>query len=134
MSRRRGAGRHAGLDDGPDEEPEQAAAVPAAALAGAIGVLADVEEFLRTPGTWALLEAFYRDRRGSTHPGCAAAQLIDEAGFALHSLLRSAVAMPAGSLHTPVPGRPGRAGQETPAPEHRSPPFPFSFRFSSDQK
>ena len=53
MSRRRGA---AGPHDGPEEEPGQAAAVPAAALAGAIGVLADVEEFLRTPGTWALLD------------------------------------------------------------------------------
>jgi hypothetical protein len=99
VSLRRGA---AGPHDGPDEEPEQAAAVPAAALAGAIGVLADVEEFLRTPGTWALLEAFYRDRRGSTHPGCAAAQLIDEAGFALHSLLRSVAAMPAGSLASAI--------------------------------
>ena len=130
MSRRRGAAAspHDSPHDGPDEEPEQAAAVPAAALAGAIGVLADVEEFLRTPGTWALLEAFYQDRRGSTHPGCAAAQLIDEAGFALHSLLRSAAARPAGSLYPPVPGRPGRAGQE-PQPQNivlRRPLF-FSF-------
>jgi hypothetical protein len=124
-------------DAAPDEEPEQTAAVPAAALAGAIGVLADVDEFLRTPGTWDLLEAFYRDRRGRTHPGCDASQLIDEAGFALHSLLRSAAAMSAGSLDAPVPGRPGRAGQE-PQPTRPSrtsfPRRPFSFHFSSDQK
>ena len=94
MSRRRGAaaGPHDSPHDGPDEEPGPAAAVPAAALAGAIGVLADVEEFLRTPGTWALLEAFYQDRRGSTHPGCAAAQLVDEVGLKLWSLQRRAEA------------------------------------------
>jgi hypothetical protein len=127
VSRRRGA---AGPHDGPDE---QAAAVPAAALAGAIGVLADVEEFLRTPGTWALLEAFYRDRRGSTHPGCAAAQLIDEAGFALHSLLRSAAAMPAGSLDTPFLAGPDGPARN-PSPRTSFSAIPFSFLFSSDQK
>ena len=60
--------------------------------AGLIETLTDVDEFLRTPGTWALLEAFYRDRRGSTYPGCAAAQLIDEVGLTLWSLERRAEA------------------------------------------
>jgi hypothetical protein len=58
--------------------------------AGLIELLTDVDEFLRTPGTWALLEAFYRDRRGSVHPGCDASQLIDEAGLTLWSAQRRA--------------------------------------------
>jgi hypothetical protein len=56
--------------------------------AGLIETLTDVDEFLRTPGTWALLEAFYRDRRGSTLPGCDASLLIDMAGLTLWSLQR----------------------------------------------
>ena len=53
-----------------------------------IETLTDVDEFLRTPGTWALLEAFYRDRRGSTHPGCDASLLIDMVGLTLWSAQR----------------------------------------------
>jgi hypothetical protein len=34
-----------------------------------IGLLTDVDEFLRTPGTAAVLEEFYRVRRGSAFPG-----------------------------------------------------------------
>jgi hypothetical protein len=56
--------------------------------AGLIELLTDVDEFVRSPGTWALLEAFYRDRRGSTYPGCAASALIDEVGLTLWSLQR----------------------------------------------
>jgi hypothetical protein len=64
----------------------------AAELAGRIETLTDVDEFLRTPGIAALLEAFYQDRRGSTYPGCAAAQLVDEVGLTLWSLQRRAEA------------------------------------------
>ena len=60
--------------------------------AGLTGTLTDVDEFLRTPGTWALLEAFYRDRRGSAFPGCDASLLIDMAGLTLWSLQRRAEA------------------------------------------
>jgi hypothetical protein len=60
--------------------------------AGLIETLTDVDEFLRTPGTWALLAAFYRDRRGSTYPGCDASALIDEVGLTLWSLQRRAEA------------------------------------------
>jgi hypothetical protein len=61
--------------------------------AGLIELLTDVDEFLRTPGTRVLLEAFYRDRRGSVRPGCDASLLTDSAGFTLYSLqLRAAAA------------------------------------------
>jgi hypothetical protein len=60
--------------------------------AGLIETLTDVDEFLRTPGTWALLEAFYRDRRGSALPGCGASLLIDEVSLTLWSLRRRAEA------------------------------------------
>ena len=61
--------------------------------AGLTETLTDIDEFLRTPGTAALLEAFYRDRRGSVRPGCDASLLIDSVGFTLYSLqLRSAAA------------------------------------------
>lgn len=60
--------------------------------AGLTGTLTDVDEFLRTPGTWDLLEAFYRDRRGSTYPGCDASALIDEVSLTLWSLQRRAEA------------------------------------------
>ncbi len=60
--------------------------------AGLIETLTDVDEFLRTPGTWALLEAFYRDRCRSTYPGCAASALIDEVGLTLWFLQRRAEA------------------------------------------
>ena len=60
--------------------------------AGLIETLTDVDEFFRTPGTWALLEAFYRDRRGSTYPGCDASALIDEVGLTLWFLQRRAEA------------------------------------------
>ena len=56
--------------------------------AGLIETLTDVDEFLRTPGTWALLEAFYRDRRGSALPGCDASPLIDMVGLTLWSAQR----------------------------------------------
>lgn len=49
--------------------------------AGLIETLTDVDEFLRTPGTAALLEAFYRDRRGGVRPGCDASLLIDSVGL-----------------------------------------------------
>ena len=55
-------------------------------------MLTDVDEFLRTPGTLALLEAFCRDRRGSVRPGCDASLLIDEVGFTLYLLQRAATA------------------------------------------
>ena len=60
--------------------------------AGLIETLTDVDEFLRTPGTWALLEAFYRDRRGRTYPGCDASLLIDMVGLTLWSVQRRAEA------------------------------------------
>jgi len=60
--------------------------------AGLIETLTDVDEFLRTPGTWALLEAFYRDRRGSSYPGCAASALIDEVSLTLWFAQRRAEA------------------------------------------
>jgi hypothetical protein len=60
--------------------------------AGLIETLTDIDEFLRTPGTAALLEAFYRDRRGSVRPGCDASLLIDSAGFTLYLLQRRAAA------------------------------------------
>ena len=60
--------------------------------AGLIETLTDVDEFLRTPGTWALLEAFYRDRRGSAFPGQDASLLIDSAGFTVYSLVFPAAA------------------------------------------
>jgi len=57
------------------------------------GLLTDIDEFLRTPGTAALLEAFYRDRRGSTSPGNDASVLTDWASFTLYCLqLRAAAA------------------------------------------
>ena len=53
--------------------------------------LTDIDEFLRTPGTAALLEAFYRDQRGSVRPGCDASLLIDSVGLTLYRLqLRAA--------------------------------------------
>jgi hypothetical protein len=56
-------------------------------------LLTDIDEFLRTPGTGVLLEAFYRDRRGSTGPGYDASLLIDTVSFTLYSLqLRAAAA------------------------------------------
>jgi hypothetical protein len=60
--------------------------------AGLIETLTDVDEFLRTPGTWALLEAFYRDRRGISYPGCAASALIDEVSLTLWFAQRRAEA------------------------------------------
>ena len=61
--------------------------------AGLIETLTDVDEFLRTPGTRVLLEAFYRDRRGSACPENDASVLIDWAGFTLYCLqLRAAAA------------------------------------------
>ena len=90
-----------------------------------------MEMSTKLPG---LQEAFYRDRRGSTHPGCAAAQLIDEAGFALHSLLRSAAAMPAGSLDTPfLAGPDGPARNPSPRTSFSASLF-FPFLLRSEMK
>ena len=100
--------------------------------AGLIETLTDVDEFLRTPGTWALLEAFYRDRRGSACPGCDASLLIDMVGLTLWSLQRRA---PRGRgpqgravLTHPVPARPIGAGNQEPQPRS-SFPAAFSFHF-----
>ena len=61
--------------------------------AGLTALLTDIDEFLRTPGTRALLEAFYLDQRGSASPGNDASVLIDWASFTLYSLqLRAAAA------------------------------------------
>ena len=77
---------------GPDDGPEDTVAVAAGTMTGLISVLTDVDEFLRTPGTLALLEAFYRDRRGSVRPGCDASLLTDSAGCTLYLLQRAATA------------------------------------------
>jgi len=75
--------------------------------AGLIETLTDVDEFLRTPGTWALLEAFYRDRRGSTYPGCDASLLIDMVGLTLWSV-RPCGPCGAAPKPQPRPPRPAR--------------------------
>ena len=60
--------------------------------AGLTGLLTDIGEFLRTPGTRVLLEALYRDQRGSASPENNASVLTDWASFTLYCLQHRAAA------------------------------------------
>ena len=83
------------------------------------------------PGTWALLAAFYRDRRGSTYPGCDASALIDEVGLTLWSLQRRAEAG-AGRPQRPDTSRscPARRAGQEPWPPITVPRRPLFLFFS----